>query len=488
LNTLKGIGKGKKRLVNIQSQQQQFQKLSPLQIQTIKLLELPLIQLEERVKKELEENPVLEEEDTNFDEQNSDDDINSDEEEFTLEDYMEDDTPNYKISTNNSRDNESKEFTTITNSVGLQQLLEEQLAFDYPDNRNYILGLFIIGNLDEDGYLRRELLKVTYDIAFKMGIEATVEELAEILKVIQTFDPPGIASTTLKDCLLTQLKNKEKTREIEVAELILDECFDDFSKKHYSKIMLKLNIDEDLLRDAEREILKLNPKPGAGYENIYTEQAQQIIPDFILESKNGEPELSLNSIDMPELRINKDYSDIIDNYISKSSLTQNDKDTINFVKQKIDSAKWFIDSIKQRQQTLLSAMYAIIDFQREYFKTGDESNLRPMILKDIAEPTGLDISTVSRVVNSKYVQCDWGIFSLRFFFSEGIQSRTGEVSTREVKKIVLECIEKEDKRNPLNDEQIKDILKRKGYLIARRTVAKYREKMSIPVARLRRGI
>jgi len=486
LNKLKGIEKGK--LVNTQSQQQQFQKLSPLQIQTIKLLELPLIQLEERVKKELEENPVLEEEDANFDEQNSDDDIDSDEDEFTLEDYMEDDTPNYKISTNNSRDNESKEFTTITNSVGLQQLLEEQLAFDYPDNRNYILGLFIIGNLDEDGYLRRELLNVTYDIAFKTGIEATVEELAEILKVIQTFDPPGIASTTLKDCLLTQLKNKEKTREIEVAELILDECFDDFSKKHYSKIMLKLNIDENLLRDAEREILKLNPKPGAGYENIYTEQAQQIIPDFILESKNGEPELSLNSIDMPELRINKDYSDIIDNYISKSNLTQNDKDTINFVKQKIDSAKWFIDSIKQRQQTLLSAMYAIIDFQREYFKTGDESNLRPMILKDIAEPTGLDISTVSRVVNSKYVQCDWGIFSLRFFFSEGIQSRTGEVSTREVKKIVLECIEKEDKRNPLNDEQIKDILKRKGYLIARRTVAKYREKMSIPVARLRRGI
>jgi RNA polymerase sigma-54 factor len=466
-----------------------IQKLSPLQIQTIKLLELPLIQLEERVKKELEENPVLEEDDPDFDDQNTDDDNDSNEEEFTLEDYMEEDIPNYKTSTNNnSRDDEHKEFSTITNSIGLQQLLEEQLAFNYLNHRQHVLGLFIIGSIDNDGYLRRDLLSITDDIAFKMGMESTVEELDEILKIIQTFDPPGVGAKTLKECLLIQLKNKEKTEEIKAAELILTECFNEFSRKHYSKIILKLNIDEDLLRAAEREILKLNPKPGAGYENIYIEQSQLIIPDFILEFKNGEPELSLNSYNMPDLRLNRAYSEIIDSYIYKGNLTQNDKDTITFLKQKIESAQWFIDAIKQRQQTLLSTMYAIISFQTEYFKTGNESNLRPMILKDIAEPTGLDVSTVSRVVNSKYVQCDWGIFSLRYFFSEGIQSRVGEVSTREVKKIILKCIEKENKRNPLNDEQIKDILKRKGYLIARRTVAKYREKMNIPVARLRRGI
>ncbi|MDR3219134.1 MAG: RNA polymerase factor sigma-54 [Dysgonamonadaceae bacterium] len=468
-------------------QQKLIQKLSPLQIQTIKLLELPLIQLEERIKKELEENPVLEEEDVNFDDQTPDT-IDSNDDEFTLEDYIEDDIPNYKTSVNNNSRDEPKEYSTMSNSVSLQQLLEEQLAFHYLNNREHTLGLFIIGSIDNDGYLRRDLLSITDDIAFKMGMESTAEELEEILKIIQTFDPPGVGARTLKECLLIQLKNKEQTNEIKAAKLILDECFDEFSKKHYSKIILKLNIGEDLLRDSVHEILKLNPKPGTGYENMYTEQAQQIIPDFILEYKNGEAELSLNSHDMPELKVNKDYSEIIDNYASKDNPSQDEKDTVNFVKQKIDSAKWFIDSLKQRQQTLLSTMWAIMKFQNEYFKTGDESNLRPMILKDIAERTGLDVSTVSRVVNSKYVQCDWGIFSLRFFFSEGIQSKTGEVSTREVKKIIVECINNENKVTPLTDEELKVILKNKGYVIARRTVAKYREKMNIPVARLRKEL
>ncbi|MDR1887424.1 MAG: RNA polymerase factor sigma-54 [Prevotellaceae bacterium] len=468
-------------------QQKLLQKISPVQIQTMKLLELPLIQLEQRIKKELEENPILEEEDTNLEEQ-TDETADSTEEEFTLEDYMDEDIPNYKTSMNNNSKDESKEYSTISNSVGLQQLLEEQLAFQYLDNRKHTLGLFIIGSIDSDGYLRRDLPAIADDLAFKMGMEATAKELEEILKIIQTFDPPGVGARTLKECLLIQLRNKEQTKEVKDAEFILADCFEEFSKKHYPKIILKLNIDEDTLKNAVHEILKLNPKPGTGSENIYTEQAQLIIPDFILEFKNGEPELSLNSYNIPELRINRDYSEIVDNYSHKSSLTQEDRETINFVKQKIESARWFIDSIKQRQQTLLSTMNAIIAFQTEYFKTGDDSNLRPMILKDIADMTDMDVSTVSRVVNSKYVQCDWGIFALKFFFSEGIQSDTGEVSTREVKNIILKCIEKEDKQSPLTDEELRDILKNKGYPIARRTIAKYREKMNIPVARLRREI
>jgi RNA polymerase sigma-54 factor len=470
-------------------EQKLIQKLSPLQIQTIKMLELPLVQLEERIKKELEENPVLEEdEDVNFEEEIPDTVDDNDDDEFTLEDYIEDDIPNYKTSVNNYSQDEPKEYSTMTYSEGLQQLLEEQLAFHYLDNREYTLGLFIIGSIDNDGYLRRDILSITDDLAFKMGISATVEELEEILKIIQTFDPPGVGAKTLRECLLIQLRSKEQTKDIKMATKILDECFDEFSKKHYSKITLKLEIREEVLRNAVHEILKLNPKPGTGYENMYTEQAQQIIPDFILEIRNGEAELSLNSHEMPELRINKDYSEIVDNYASKNNPTQDEKDTIMFVKQKIDSARWFIDSLKQRQETLLSTMWAIMDFQTEYFKTGDESNLRPMILKDISERTGLDVSTVSRVVNSKYVQCNWGIFSLRFFFSEGIQSEAGEVSTREVKRIIIDCIKKESKVTPLTDEELKAILKNKGYAIARRTVAKYREKMNIPVARLRKEV
>jgi len=472
-------------------QQKLVQKLSPLQIQTIKLLELPLIQLEQRIKKELEENPVLEEEDVNFDDQNSEsEDTGDNGDEFTLEDYIEDDEiPTYKTSVNNNSKEERKEYSTMSNTVSLHQILDEQLAFHYLDNRQHMLGLFIIGSIDNDGYLRRELLSITDDIAFKMGIETTTDELEEILKIIQTFDPSGVGARTLQECLLIQLKAKERTTEIETAENIIENCFDEFSKKHYNKIAQKLNISEDILRDSIHEILKLNPKPGSGFENMYTEQAQQIIPDFLLEYKNGEPELSLNTYNMPELKINKGYADIIDNYTSKQEPSQEDKETVTFVKQKIDSAKWFIDAIRQRQQTLLNTMSAIIEFQKEYFKTGDESNLRPMILKDISEITGLDVSTVSRVVNSKYIQCDWGIFPLRYFFSEGIQSDSGEeVSTREVKNIIVECIEKEDKKTPLTDEELKDELKKRGYVIARRTVAKYREKMNIPVARLRKEL
>ncbi|MDR0385636.1 MAG: RNA polymerase factor sigma-54 [Prevotellaceae bacterium] len=469
-------------------QQKLFQKISPLQIQTIKLLELPLLQLEQRIKEELEENPILEEE-TNIDEQQTVDIIDNDENELSLADYMsDDDVPNYKTLTNNNSRNERKEYSTLSNSDGLQQLLEEQLSFQDIDSKKHTVGMFIIGNIESDGYIRRNLLSIANDVSFKMGMEPSMKEMDEILKMIQTFDPPGVGARTLQECLLIQLKGKEQTDTVKTAVLVLNEHFDDFSKKHYAKIMLKLGISEALLKDVVREILKLNPKPGAGYENIFLEQSQQIIPDFILEVRNGNPELFLNSYNIPELRINRDYTEMINNYSTKNKLSQEDKDTINFVKQKIDSARWFIDSIKQRQETLLHTMYAIMDFQTEYFKSGDENDLRPMILKDIAEMTDLDISTVSRVVNSKYVQCEWGVHPLKFFFSEGIRSKTGEVSTREIKNIIIQCIDEEDKHNPLKDDEIKEILKNKGYTIARRTIAKYREKLSIPVARLRREL
>jgi RNA polymerase sigma-54 factor len=471
-------------------QQKLFQKISPLQIQTIKLLELPLIQLEQRIKKELEENPVLEENEAPADEQPAEIvDNEPDNGELSLADYMnDDDIPNYKTSINNNPKDERKEYSTMSNSEGLQQMLEEQLAFQDINSRKHTLGSFIIGSIDNDGYLRRNLLSITDDIVFKIGIESTENELEEILQIIQTFDPPGVGARTLQECLLIQLKLKEQTKEIQIAELIINEHFEDFSKRHYSKIMMKLEISEELLKNAIREILKLNPKPGTGYENIFVEQSQQIIPDFILEYKNGILELTLNSYNIPELRLNKDYSEMVNSYSSKRKLSPKDRETLNFVKQKIESAKWFIDSIKQRHETLMCTMYAIMDFQTEYFKTGDENDLRPMILKDIAETTGLDISTVSRVVNSKYVQCDWGIFSLKFFFSEGIQSKAGEVSTRGVKNIILECIETENKQNPLKDNEIREILRTKGFSIARRTVAKYREKLNIPVARMRREL
>jgi RNA polymerase sigma-54 factor len=474
-------------------QQKLFQKISPLQIQTIKLLELPLIQLEQRIKKELEENPVLEEGEITVDEQPADtvdsDNDGDNEGELTLADYMsDDDTPSYKTTVNNSPKEERKEYSTLSNSDSFQQMLEEQLAFQDIDARKRTLGSFIIGSIDNDGYLRRHLSSITDDIAFKIGIKSTVRELEEILKIIQTFDPLGVGARTLQECLLIQLKSKVQTKEIRTAERIIKECFDEFSRKQYPKIILKLEIEENLLRKAVREILKLNPKPGTGYESMFIEQSQQIIPDFVLEYKNGRLELSLNSYNVPELRLNRDYAEMISHYASKHKLSKQDRETVNFVKQKIDSAKWFIDSVKQRHETLMSTMYAIMDFQTEYFKTGDENDLRPMILRDIAEPTGLDVSTVSRVVNSKYVQCDWGVFPLKFFFSEGIQSDAGEVSTREVKNIIRECVEKEDKQNPLKDDEIKDILQSKGYPIARRTIAKYREKLNIPVARMRREL
>lgn len=476
-------------------QQKLLQKLSPLQIQTIKLLELPLMQLEQRIKKELEENPVLEEEEElNLDELNKQDaEEKENDDEFSLEDYIEDeDTPLYKLSANNnSKDDEKKDFALLSSSVDLQQSLEEQLGFQYLNNREHTLGLFLIGSLDDDGYLHRDLDSVVDDVAFKMNIETSKEELEQILMSIQELDPPGVGARSLKECLLIQLSRKNKrTPGLDAAARILENCYDEFIKKHYDKIASKLGLDEVMLKSAVNEIIKLTPKPGAGFDNMYSEQAQQVIPDFLLEMKNNEPVLSSSSYNMPELRISRDYSNIMGNIVNKQdTATLEERNAAIFVKQKIDSAKWFIDAIRQRQNTLMNTMRAIIEFQKEYFKTGNSSLLRPMILKDIAETTGLDVSTVSRVVNSKYIQTEWGVFPLRYFFSEGIQADSGEeVSTREVKRIIAECVEREDKGHPLTDEALMDYLKDKGYTVARRTVAKYREKMNIPVGRLRKEL
>ncbi|MDR1054961.1 MAG: RNA polymerase factor sigma-54 [Prevotellaceae bacterium] len=478
-------------------QQKLLQKLSPLQIQMIKLLELPTMQLEQRIKKELEENPVLEEtaneEDLPKQETDNSEDIGAGDNEFSSEDYMgdNDEIPSYKLKINNHSADDKREYSVVSYGPSFQQMLDEQLGFRYLNDCEHELGLFIIGSIDDDGYLRRDLESIADDIAFKLNIETTKEELEQILEVIQGFDPPGVGARNLQECLLLQIKTRNRDLEsVQIAEDILNQCFDEFTKKHYDKITARLGISEDMLRDAINEILKLNPKPGGGFNDGFIEQVQQIIPDFILEIKDGELQLNLTSYNIPELKVNREYSQILDNYANKQrDVSQQERDAVTFVKQKVDSAKWFIDAIKQRQNTLLMTMNAIVNFQREYFLTGDETKLRPMILKDIADITGLDISTISRVVNSKYIQTYFGIFPLKFFFSEGMVTDSGEeVSTREIKKILSECVNKENKHKPLTDEQLMEVLNEKGYPIARRTIAKYREQLNIPVARLRKEL
>lgn len=472
-------------------QQKMLQKLSPLQIQTIKMLELPTMQLEQRIKKELEENPALEE-GHEIDENSSDTENDQSQDEFTLEDYLneEDDTPSYKLQVNNQSKDEKKEYSTLSTSESLHQHLESQLGFRQLSPRQYSIGQFLVGSIDDDGYLRRDLEAISDDLAFKQNMEVSVAELKDVLTIIQDFDPPGIGARDLQECLLLQLKAKTQTSIVELAEDIIANNFDAFTKKHYDKIVTKLGITEEQLKEVIAEIVKLNPRPGGNFTDTYSSQAQLIIPDFTLELKDGELQLSLNSYNIPELRVSKGYSQLLQDYVDKSnSSNDQEKEAVNFIKQKIDSAKWFIESIKQRQNTLLNTMQTIIDFQHDYFIDGDESKLKPMILKDIAERTGLDISTVSRVVNSKYIQTHFGIFPLKHFFSEGMLTDSGEeVSTREVKNILSECIANEDKRNPVTDEQLTSILNEKGYHIARRTVAKYREQLNIPVARLRKEL
>lgn len=478
-------------------QQKLLQKLSPQQIQMIKLLEVPTLQIEQRIKKELEENPALEEGAEEEDipaetEEDQFDEKDKDQEEFTLDDYIEeDDIPDYRLQEKNYSKDEDKR-TEIPFSVGFSfhEHLESQLGLRDLNDKQKILGEYILGNIDEDGYLRRELINIVDDLAFLQNVETTEGELEEVLKIIQDLEPAGVGARTLRECLLLQIEKRDTSQpSLKLAHTILDLYFEEFSKRHYDKIISRLGITEDEIKAAIDEILKLNPKPGGVYSDPFNKTSQPIIPDFILELSEDGFDLHLNSKNLPELRLSSSYSEMLHTYSKDKSQKKEMKDAVFFVKQKIDSARWFIDAIKQRQNTLLLTMNAILEYQQEYFIDGDETKLKPMILKDVAEMTGLDISTVSRVANSKYVQTHFGIFPLKFFFSEGLQTDSGEeVSTREIKRILQDCIENEQKRKPLTDESLTDILQEKGYQIARRTVAKYREQLNIPVARLRREI
>jgi len=483
-------------------QQKLLQKLSPQQIQLIKLLELPTVQLEQRIKKELEENPTLEEgrnneEDSPQDSANDDDDYKDDySDEFSVDDYIsDDDLPSYKLQISNySKDDRTIEVP-YSEGTSLHEHLEYQLGLQKIDERQKMLAKYILGNIDESGYLRREIESIADDLAFSANIMATDDELRDLLKIIQKFDPPGVGAFDLQESLLLQIDRKkedfpEHRKELQVTYDILKNHFDEFSKKHYSKIIQRMGITEENLKKAVEFIIKLSPKPGAMFSNPMNRTSQHITPDFLLETVDGELLVSINSGTAPDLRISQTYADMLKGYQDNNAkATRNEKDTITFVKQKLDSAKWFIDAIKQRQNTLLMTMRSIVDYQEEYFKNGDETKLRPMILKDIADRTQLDISTISRVANSKYIQTHFGIFPLKYFFSEGMETQDGEtVSTREIKQILQECIDNEEKRKPLTDERLAQILQEKGYRIARRTVAKYREQLGILVARLRKEL
>ena len=461
------------------------QKLSPQQIQMIKLLELPAVQLEQRIKQEIEDNIVLEEE-----ERSSEDDEQP--QQISVDEYLhDDDTPSYKSRINNFSKDDKQRPVYLTEGRSLQEYLIEQLRYRNLPERDMRLAVYLVGSIDEDGYLRRDLESVADDIAFTVGVETTAGELERLLNVIHELEPAGIGARDLRECLLLQMAQMPiNTRPRRLARKILTNYFDEFVKKHYEKLMARLQISEDDFREAIAEIRHLSPKPGNLYAEGGTDTTPYIIPDFLLDYQDGRFTLSLNSYNVPEVRVNRRYMEMIREMVgSDGRVREKDKEAIQFVKSKIDSAKWFISAIKQRHDTLMRTMQTTLDYQEEYFKDGDKSKLRPMILKDIADRTGLDVSTISRVVNSKYVQTQFGIILLKSLFSEAMQTDSGEeVSSYEIKNILQECIDEEDKRRPLTDETLMDILNSKGYRIARRTVAKYREMLGIPVARLRKQI
>lgn len=474
-------------------QQKLLQKLSPQQIQLMKLLQVPTAELEARIKQELEENPTLEEgkeeqiEDSDSQEEYLEDDTRTEaEKEIDIEDYLnDDDIPDYKLySSNQGKDAEDKDIPFSGGST-FQDNLRSQLDLRILSEKQRQIGENLIGNLDDDGYLRRDLEAFVDDLAFSQNLQTNIDEVEEVLLVIQDLEPAGVGARNLQECLQIQLDRKELDSEaIIFAHRIVEYHFEEFTKKHYNKIIEELEIEEDDLKDAIAEITKLNPRPGNSMQDS-VKISQAIVPDFIISSDDDELQLTLNGKNAPDLRVSKSYRDMLQRYAE----TKKDKEATLFIKQKIDSAKWFIEAIQQRNQTLLLTMNAIMELQRQFFLTGDETKMKPMILKDIAEMVGLDISTISRVANSKYVQTDFGTFLLKSFFSESLTKEDGEeVSTIEVKKILQDAIEAEPKRKPLTDEKLTAILKEKGYNIARRTVAKYREQLNIPVARLRKEI
>ena len=470
------------------------QRLSPQQIQLMKLLQVPTMELDQRIKQEIEENPALEEGaeevDDDFDNQDDEYDDDSDgDDEFDISDYIDDDTADYKTQANNSSKDDEERVIPLSGEQSFQEKLTEQLHLLDLDDKQFTVADVLIGNLDESGYLNRDLEAIVDDLAFAVNIETNVQEIEEILMLIQELDPAGVGARNLQECLLLQIKRKQDGDIVRfTAKKILENHFEEFTKKHYEKIAKKLEIEDEDLKEAIDEILKLNPKPGGSMRET-AKNYQQIIPDFMLLENDGRLELSINGRNAPELKVSKEYEGMLRTYAEGAKRSKADKDALTFVRQKLDGAKWFIDAIKQRQQTLLLTMDAIRLYQEAYFLSGDETKLKPMILKDIADMVGLDISTISRVANSKYVQTNFGIYSLKYFFSESLSTDSGEeVSTREVKKILLDAIEAEDKRNPLTDEKLMELLNEKGYNIARRTVAKYREQLNLPVARMRKEL
>lgn len=480
-----------------QLQQKQQQRLSPLQMQVIKLTELPNIELEERIKQELVDNPALDEghdDSDDFKDENDRDDFDDSgditQEDIALGDYLtEDDVPDYRL-TANSSSAVAREDIPFSSAQSLHESLVDQLHLSELNADDAKIAEYIIGSIDENGYLDRPLDAISDDLLFQQNIDVSPDKLRDILEEVQTFEPAGVGARDLQECLLLQLKRLPESDSVDKAIRILDRYFDDFSKRHYDKIKRALAVDDDQLKQIIQIIVGLNPKPGNNWGDALAQTMNTIIPDFIVEAYNGELFMSLNNRNIPELRVNREYSEMLRGYSeNKKGVTSETKNAIAFVKQKLDSARWFIEAIKQRQETLQRTMQAIVDMQYDFFLTGDESNLKPMILKDIAELSGYDISTISRVSNSKYVQTNFGVYPLKYFFSESMQTEAGdEISSREVKAILKECIESEDTKKPLTDDKLTDILKEKGYIIARRTVAKYREQMNIPVARLRKNL
>ncbi len=470
--------------INQKQLQKQLQKLSPQQIQMIKLLELPAMQLEQRVKQEIEENPIL-------DEAPSDDEERENEEpkEISVDEYIkEGEIPSYKLHAAGYQREEKERQVFLSSGMSFHEFLEEQLGFKQLSERELTIARFLVGSIDDSGYLRRDLLSISDDLAFSLGIDVSVEELEEILRIIHELEPAGVGARNLQECLLLQLDSyTNHNDDRRLARRILTNHFDEFAKKHYEKLLQRLAVSDEELRGAIEEIMRLSPKPGNLYSGGGIESAPYVTPDFLLDYQEGRFDLRLNSYNVPDVKINKRYMEMMRDLSEESN--EESQEALRFIKGKIESAKWFISAIKQRHDTLMSTMSEILDYQREYFTDGNRSHLRPMILKDIADRTGLDVSTISRVVNSKYIQTHFGIIPLKQLFSEAMQTDSGEeVSSYEIKQILLECIEGEDKHHPLTDEALMDILNAKGYHIARRTVAKYREMLSIPVARLRKHL
>jgi RNA polymerase sigma-54 factor len=495
-------------MLNQRLQQKLLQKLSPQQILLMKLLQIPTVGLEQRIKQEIEENPALEvdtpevqdeemgsDNETTVDEgdysEDGVDEFGNTDDDFEFDDYMnEEDFDDYKTRVNNrSADEEYREIPFVS-GTSFHDLLQEQLGLRSLSEQKYEIGLYIIGNIDDSGYLQRSTDSIVDDLAFTQNIYTDKKEVEEVLDVIQDFDPAGVGARNLQECLLIQLKrkkNEDPELNLDLPIKIISRYFNEFTKKHYQKIMKRAEVDETQLKEALDIILELNPKPGNSLSET-TRTNHYIIPDFKITNNNGELELSLNSWNTPDLRISNTYAGMISDFSNRKK-TKKQREAYSFVKQKVDSAKWFIEAIKQRQNTLFATMNAIMYYQKEYFLTGDETTLKPMILKDIADMVDLDISTISRVANSKYVESPFGTFLLKSFFSESMQKEDGEeVSTREIKKILQDIIGSEDKKKPHTDEYLSKLLKEKGYPIARRTVAKYREQLGIPVARLRKEL